>query len=201
MPPHTYLTHLRIARAKELLHRGVRASDVAPQVGFYDQAQLTRHFRRLVGTTPARYGKSPRDHKNKSGTEPFAAAVSAASLARRRAYAVVHGISITSRQRSARIENPTSAASERGSAETTRGDQVSGIRTVASGANALRTQSLHQPQESVTDTPSASDQNRTLSTRWETMTWSAAIGWVTGIRTHRPSAGPPNCVRNDTATG
>jgi AraC-like DNA-binding protein len=63
MPPHAYLTHLRIARAKELLHRGERASDVAPQVGFYDQAQLTRHFRRLVGTTPARYGKSPRDHK------------------------------------------------------------------------------------------------------------------------------------------
>ena len=66
MPPHTYLTHLRIARAKELLHRGERASDVAPQVGFYDQAQLTRHFRRLVGTTPARYGKSPRDHKYSS---------------------------------------------------------------------------------------------------------------------------------------
>jgi len=61
MPPHTYLTHLRIARAKELLLRGVRASELAPLVGLYDQAQLTRHFRRLVGTTPARYGKSPRD--------------------------------------------------------------------------------------------------------------------------------------------
>jgi len=57
MPPHAYLTHLRIARAKELLLRGVRASDVAPLVGLYDQAQLTRHFRRIVGTTPARYGK------------------------------------------------------------------------------------------------------------------------------------------------
>jgi AraC-like DNA-binding protein len=55
MPPHTYLTHLRVARAKELLVRGVRASDVAPLVGFSDQAQLTRHFHRLVGTTPARY--------------------------------------------------------------------------------------------------------------------------------------------------
>jgi AraC-like DNA-binding protein len=63
LPPHTYLTHLRIARAKELLLRGVRASDVAPLVGLYDQAQLTRHFRRLVGTTPARYGKSPHDPK------------------------------------------------------------------------------------------------------------------------------------------
>lgn len=61
MPPHTYLTHLRIARAKELLLRNVRASDLAPLVGLYDQAQLTRHFRRLVGTTPARYGKSPQD--------------------------------------------------------------------------------------------------------------------------------------------
>jgi len=57
MPPHKYLTHVRIGRAKELLLRGVRASDVAPMVGLYDQAQLTRHFRRLVGTTPARYAK------------------------------------------------------------------------------------------------------------------------------------------------
>jgi AraC-like DNA-binding protein len=55
MPPHAYLTHLRIMRAKELLMSGVRASEVAPLVGLYDQAQLTRHFRRIVGTTPARY--------------------------------------------------------------------------------------------------------------------------------------------------
>ena len=59
MPPHAYLTHLRSARARQLLLRGLRASDVAPLVGFYDQAQLTRHFRRLVGTTPARYARSP----------------------------------------------------------------------------------------------------------------------------------------------
>jgi AraC-like DNA-binding protein len=58
MPPHAYLTHLRIARAKALLLRGVRASEIAPLVGLYDQAQLTRHFRRLVGTTPARYAKT-----------------------------------------------------------------------------------------------------------------------------------------------
>jgi AraC-like DNA-binding protein len=60
MPPHKYLTHLRIARAKQLLVAGVRASEVAPLVGLYDQAQLTRHFRRIVGTTPARYAKSSR---------------------------------------------------------------------------------------------------------------------------------------------
>lgn len=57
MPPHAYLTHLRISRAKELLRRGTRPSEVAPLVGIYDQAQLTRHFRRIVGTTPGRFGK------------------------------------------------------------------------------------------------------------------------------------------------
>jgi AraC-like DNA-binding protein len=55
MPPHTYLTHLRIQRAKQLLAKGMRASEVASTVGLYDQSQLTRHFRRIVGTTPARY--------------------------------------------------------------------------------------------------------------------------------------------------
>lgn len=54
MPPHTYLTHLRIAKAKRLLDCGLRASEVAAQVGLYDQSQLNRHFRRIVGTTPGR---------------------------------------------------------------------------------------------------------------------------------------------------
>jgi AraC-like DNA-binding protein len=63
LPPHTYLTHLRIARAKELLRSGVCASAIAPQVGFCDQAQLTRHFTRLVGTSPARFGRTPRVFK------------------------------------------------------------------------------------------------------------------------------------------
>lgn len=57
MPPHAYLTRLRIMRAKRLLQSGVRASEIAPRVGLYDQAQLTRHFRRIVGVTPARYGR------------------------------------------------------------------------------------------------------------------------------------------------
>jgi AraC-like DNA-binding protein len=70
LPPHAYLTHLRVARAKDLLHRGVRPSELAPLVGFYDQAQLTRHFRRLVGTTPARYGKSPGDSRFRGVLRP-----------------------------------------------------------------------------------------------------------------------------------
>lgn len=58
IPPHAYLTHLRVQRAKSLLSEGVRATDLAPRVGLYDQSQLTRHFRRIVGTTPGRYSSS-----------------------------------------------------------------------------------------------------------------------------------------------
>jgi len=57
LPPHAYLTRLRIMRAKELLAAGVRPSEVAPRVGLYDQSQLNRHFRRIVGTTPGAYAR------------------------------------------------------------------------------------------------------------------------------------------------
>jgi len=55
IPPYAYVIQLRIARAKALLAAGAKPSDVAGQVGFYDQSQLSRHFRRIVGVTPGRY--------------------------------------------------------------------------------------------------------------------------------------------------
>ncbi len=58
MPPHAYLTRLRIMRAKELLAAGVKPRDIAPQVGLHDQSQLNRHFRRIVGTTPGAYARA-----------------------------------------------------------------------------------------------------------------------------------------------
>lgn len=58
LPPYAYLTQLRILRAKQLLAAGMKPSDIAPQVGLYDQSQLNRHFRRIVGMTPARYARS-----------------------------------------------------------------------------------------------------------------------------------------------
>lgn len=60
MPPHAYLTRLRIMRAKHLLGRGVKPGDVALQVGLYDQSQLNRHFRRLVGVTPGQFARDAR---------------------------------------------------------------------------------------------------------------------------------------------
>ncbi len=58
LPPYEYLTHLRVARASTLLARGVSPSEVALVVGLYDESQLNRHFRRIVGTTPGRYARA-----------------------------------------------------------------------------------------------------------------------------------------------
>jgi AraC-like DNA-binding protein len=55
LPPHAYLNQQRVRRARQLLDDGVQAADVAAQVGFADQAHLTRHFKRVVGVPPAAY--------------------------------------------------------------------------------------------------------------------------------------------------
>jgi AraC-like DNA-binding protein len=58
VPPYEYLTHLRVARARELLRHGVLVAVAAQAVGFYDESQLHRHFRRIVGVAPGAYAKS-----------------------------------------------------------------------------------------------------------------------------------------------
>ncbi|HRW03612.1 MAG TPA: AraC family transcriptional regulator [Caldilineaceae bacterium] len=55
LPPHTYLTQLRIHRAKALLNGGQPIAAVAQQVGFTDQSHLSRHFKRIVGVPPGEY--------------------------------------------------------------------------------------------------------------------------------------------------
>ncbi len=55
VPPHRYQIHLRIARARELLARGLPPSWVATSVGFYDQSHFGKQFRRIVGVTPKAY--------------------------------------------------------------------------------------------------------------------------------------------------
>jgi AraC-like DNA-binding protein len=61
VPPHRYQLSLRIDRAKLLLARGEAIAATAAAVGFADQAHLTRHFHRLVGVPPGRYGKNLQD--------------------------------------------------------------------------------------------------------------------------------------------
>jgi AraC-like DNA-binding protein len=53
--PHRYLLARRVEAARRRLLEGEPVAQVATGVGFYDQAHLTRHFKRHVGTTPAHY--------------------------------------------------------------------------------------------------------------------------------------------------
>jgi len=57
LPPHNYLTQLRVTRARQLLHASLRPAEVALAVGFTDQSHLTKHFKSLVGVTPALYAQ------------------------------------------------------------------------------------------------------------------------------------------------
>lgn len=59
LPPHRYVVGRRLDLARRLLLDGRPAAEVATETGFYDQAHLTRHFKRLVGVTPGRYRTSP----------------------------------------------------------------------------------------------------------------------------------------------
>ena len=55
-----YQTQIKIDRAKQFLAQGMSISTVATTTGFYDQSHFGYHFKRLVGTTPGKYGQSER---------------------------------------------------------------------------------------------------------------------------------------------
>ncbi|MEU1274604.1 AraC family transcriptional regulator [Streptomyces sp. NPDC005799] len=61
IPPYAWLAQHRVTRARRLLDAGLRPAEVAPLVGFADQAHLTRWFRRVLGVTPAAYRNSVQD--------------------------------------------------------------------------------------------------------------------------------------------
>jgi AraC-like DNA-binding protein len=56
--PHRYVVGLRIEAARRRLLVGEPAAQVPAGVGFHDQAHLTRHLKRHVGTTSARYAST-----------------------------------------------------------------------------------------------------------------------------------------------
>ena len=59
MPPHLYLTQVRIERAKTLLTEGLPPAHVAAETGFVDQSHFTKRFKRIVGVTPGQYITNP----------------------------------------------------------------------------------------------------------------------------------------------
>jgi AraC-like DNA-binding protein len=64
IPPYEYLTHLRVARAAELLSTGLTGAEAAHAVGLFDESQLHRHFRRILGVTPGKFARTmQRQHR------------------------------------------------------------------------------------------------------------------------------------------
>ncbi|CAL9651081.1 HTH-type transcriptional activator RhaR (plasmid) [Streptomyces sp. enrichment culture] len=60
VPPHHYRTLLRLARAKSLLAAGRSVAETAAELGYCDQSQLNRHFRREVGMSAGGYARTVR---------------------------------------------------------------------------------------------------------------------------------------------
>lgn len=59
MPPHQFIVHRRIERAKELLtNERLSVTEIAGKSGFHGTAQLTKAFRRIVGTTPTTFRRN-----------------------------------------------------------------------------------------------------------------------------------------------
>ena len=67
LPPYMYLEHLRVARAKELLARGVSLAATAAQTGFGGQSHFTRRFKLVVGLPPGRYARQVLRNSPRSG--------------------------------------------------------------------------------------------------------------------------------------
>jgi AraC-like DNA-binding protein len=55
LPPHAYLTHLRIAHAKTHLRQTRSLADIAIDLGFTDQSHFTNTFKAWVGIPPGQY--------------------------------------------------------------------------------------------------------------------------------------------------
>ncbi len=55
LPPHAFLTQIRVFEARKRLAMGYSLADAALDVGFTDQSHLSRHFKRMTGVTPGQY--------------------------------------------------------------------------------------------------------------------------------------------------
>ncbi|MDF1793643.1 MAG: AraC family transcriptional regulator, partial [Thalassobaculaceae bacterium] len=55
LPPHRYLTNIRLEHARARLAAGDAPADVAAAVGFADQSHLSRRFKAAYGVTPGRF--------------------------------------------------------------------------------------------------------------------------------------------------
>lgn len=53
--PYRYVCLVRVRQAQSMMEQGLRPTEIASEVGFFDQSHLARHFKRLFGMTPRQY--------------------------------------------------------------------------------------------------------------------------------------------------
>lgn len=58
LAPQAYLRQVRVSRARQLICGGAELADVACLTGFFDQAHLTREFKKIHGITPGRFARA-----------------------------------------------------------------------------------------------------------------------------------------------
>jgi AraC-like DNA-binding protein len=69
--PHAYVTGRRIEAARDRILEGQPLADVAAEVGFADQAHLTRRFSAFLGVTPGRYQREATPRLWRMGGDPI----------------------------------------------------------------------------------------------------------------------------------
>ena len=58
MSPHQYVISRRVDLARRLILRGQPLWSAATGSGFYDQPHLIRHFKRILGVSPAAFARA-----------------------------------------------------------------------------------------------------------------------------------------------
>ena len=83
IPPHRYVVGRRVDLARRMLLGGHTPTEAAALAGFHDQAHLTRHFRRTLGTTPGTFTGATRPSPGPDRLDPDWLAVGRAGGCRR----------------------------------------------------------------------------------------------------------------------
>lgn len=69
--PYRYVSEVRVRHAQRMMAQGCRPTEVASEVGFFDQSHLARHFKRSCGMTPREYLSRCFRTRTQSSSDPL----------------------------------------------------------------------------------------------------------------------------------